>query len=164
MLCYTIIFLTQPVIFQAPQRDDPLRVILHELDGVPNFRVDDEADELHNARDRAITLELTNRFAVVKGMSNVSSLLICLRPFLDPLAEEKALWVRAKRGVLAILRVQPGKDLVESLMLPVTEDHELLWEEIIDNEMSNERVRHHARRIASATVADTSYRLDDIRT
>ena len=58
----------QPVISQAPQRDDPLRVILHELDGVPNFRVDGEADELHNARDREITLELTNRFAVVKGM------------------------------------------------------------------------------------------------
>jgi hypothetical protein len=61
-------FLMSPLIFQAPQRDDALRVILHELDGVPNFRVDGEADELHNARDRAITLELTNRFAVVNGM------------------------------------------------------------------------------------------------
>jgi Ras GTPase-activating-like protein IQGAP2/3 len=49
-------------------------------------------------------------------------------------------------------------------MLPVTEDHELLWEEIIDNEMSNERMRHQARRMASTTVADTSYRLEDIRT
>lgn len=85
-------------------------------------------------------------------------------PFTDALAEEKALWVRAKRGVLAILRAQPGKDLVDSLMLPVTEDHELLWEEIIDNEMSNERMRHQARRMASATVADSSYRLEDIRT
>jgi Ras GTPase-activating-like protein IQGAP2/3 len=84
--------------------------------------------------------------------------------FADPLAEEKALWVRAKRGVLAILRVQPGKDLVDSLMLPVTEDHEALWEEIIDNEMNNEQMRHRARRMASATVADTSYRLEDIRT
>lgn len=68
LLCYATTFLTQHVKSQAPQRDDPLRVILHELDGVPNFRVDGEADELHNARDRAITLELTNRFAIVKGM------------------------------------------------------------------------------------------------
>lgn len=100
----------------------------------------------------------------MKGTSNVSSPRICLMPFADPLAEEKALWVRAKRGVLAILRVQPGKDFVDSLMLPVTEDHELLWEEIIDNEMSNDRMRQRARRVASTTVADSSYRLEDIRT
>ena len=69
LLCHVRTFLTRPIISQAPQRDDHLRVILHELDGVPNFRVDGETDELHNARDRAITLELTNRFAVVEGMS-----------------------------------------------------------------------------------------------
>lgn len=51
----------------APHRDDPLRAILHELDGVPNLRSAANAEELHDARDRAITLELTNRFAVVKG-------------------------------------------------------------------------------------------------
>ena len=33
----------------------------------------------------------------------------------DPRADEKAYWVQAKRAVLAILRVQPAKDLVESL-------------------------------------------------
>jgi Ras GTPase-activating-like protein IQGAP2/3 len=38
-----------------------------ELEGVPNLGVDDGSNELHDARDRAITLELTNRFAVVKG-------------------------------------------------------------------------------------------------
>lgn len=132
---------------QALHRDDPLRAILHELDGVPNMRSSDNADELHDARDRAITLELTNRFAVVK----------------DEQAELKALWVRAKRGVLAILRVQPSKDLIESLMQPVTEDHEVLWEEIIDNEMNAERLRQRNRRMASTTQADTSYRLEDIR-
>lgn len=40
-----------------------LKVILLELDGVPNLG----NDELKDARDRAITLELTNRFANVKG-------------------------------------------------------------------------------------------------
>lgn len=75
----------------------------------------------------------------------------------------KALWVRGKRGVLAILRVQPAKDLVESLMQPVTDDHELIWEEIIDSEMNAERMRQHSRRMASTTQADSSYRLEDIR-
>jgi len=81
----------------------------------------------------------------------------------DEEAELKALWVRAKRGVLAILRVQPAKDLVESLMQPVTDDHEILWEEIIDSEMNAERMRHRNRRMASTTQADSSYRLEDIR-
>jgi Ras GTPase-activating-like protein IQGAP2/3 len=81
----------------------------------------------------------------------------------DEEAELKALWVRAKRGVLAILRVQPAKDLVESLMQPVTDDHEVLWEEIIDSEMNAERMRHRNRRMASTTQADSSYRLEDIR-
>ncbi|KAG8821050.1 hypothetical protein FRC18_011521 [Serendipita sp. 400] len=132
----------------APQRDDTLRAILTELEGPPLFGSDDGSHELHDARDRAITLELTNRFAIVR----------------DDQAELKALWVRAKRGVLAILRVQPAKDLIEALMQPVTEDHEILWEEIIDNEMSAERMQQRTRRMASTTQADDSYRLEDIRT
>ncbi|CAG7849424.1 Ras GTPase-activating-like protein IQGAP1 [Serendipita indica DSM 11827] len=132
----------------APQREDTLRAILTELEGPPMLSDHTGSSDLHDARDRAITLELTNRFAVVR----------------DEQAELKALWVRAKRGVLAILRVQPAKDLVESLMQPVTEDHELLWEEIIDNEMNAERMKQHRnRRMASTTQADASYRLEDIR-
>ena len=49
--------------FQAPSRGDVLRVILTELDGVPHLG----NDELKDARDRAITLVLTNRFANVRG-------------------------------------------------------------------------------------------------
>ena len=49
---------------QAPTRGDVLRVILTELDGVPNLG----NEELKDARDRAITLVLTNRFASVRGM------------------------------------------------------------------------------------------------
>ncbi|KAK0242763.1 ras GTPase-activating protein [Armillaria nabsnona] len=124
--------------------DDALKIILRELDGVPQFG----NEELKDARDHVITLELTNRFADVK----------------DPHAEEKALWVQAKRGVLAILRVQPAQDLVESLLQPVTDDDELIWEGILDAEIVNEEARHtHPGRQASQAVADSAYRLEDIR-
>ncbi|KAI6047200.1 ras GTPase-activating protein [Pisolithus marmoratus] len=122
----------------SPSREDGLRVILQELNGVPNI----ENDELKDARDKAITLELTNRFARVR----------------DPQADEKALWVQAKRGVLAILRVQPAQDLVDSLMRPVTEAEELRWEAIIaemDHEPANRRM--------PSTSGDAGYRLEDIR-
>ncbi|KAG6378565.1 ras GTPase-activating protein [Boletus reticuloceps] len=123
----------------STSREDALRIILHELDGVPHL----DNDELKDARDKAITLELTNRFARVR----------------DPQADEKALWVQAKRGVLAILRVQPAQDLVESLMHPVTEEDELRWETIV-TEMDNEPT---SRRMPSTSGAESGYRLEDIR-
>ncbi|KAF9534346.1 IQ domain-containing protein-containing RasGAP [Crepidotus variabilis] len=123
-------------------RDDALRIILTELGGVPRLDI----AELKDARETQITLELTNRFAHVK----------------DPQAEEKTLWVQAKRGVLAILRVQPAQDLLESLMRPVTENDELLWEEILETELETE-VRQIPRRQPSAVNNDSAYRLEDIR-
>ncbi|KAG2152223.1 ras GTPase-activating protein [Suillus cothurnatus] len=123
----------------SPDRHDALRVILHELDGVPHL----DNDELKDARDRAVTLELTNRFAHVR----------------DPQADEKALWVQAKRSVLAILRVQPAQDLVESLMRPVSDDDELRWENILV-EMDNEPM---PRRMPSTSAGESAYRLEDIR-
>ncbi|TFK55685.1 ras GTPase-activating protein [Heliocybe sulcata] len=128
----------------APTRDDIMRVILHELDGVPHLG----SDELKDARDKAVTLELSNRFAHVR----------------DPQADEKALWVQAKRGVLAILRVQPAKDLVEALMQPVTEEHEELWDEILRNEEIADRKRTRSRRqMPSTTGYESAYRMEDIR-
>ncbi|KAG8965048.1 hypothetical protein FRC03_001003 [Tulasnella sp. 419] len=124
-------------------REDPLRVILTELNGVPNLG----SDELKDARDRAITLDLTNRFAHVE----------------DPHADEKALWVQAKRGVLAILRVQPAKDLVESLMQPVTDEHEAIWEEIVEKELASDHLRQRKTRMPSTSGPDAAYRLEDIR-
>lgn len=123
-------------------KDDPVRVILAELGGVPHLGT----EELKDARDTAITVELTNRFANVQ----------------DPHAEEKTLWVQAKRGVLAILRVQPAQDLLESLMRPVTENDETLWEDILEAEMENE-IKQMPRRQPSAAVQDSAYRLEDIR-
>ncbi|RDB22579.1 Ras GTPase-activating-like protein rng2 [Hypsizygus marmoreus] len=135
--------LSQHIDHIAPSKDDTLRIILAELVGVPNLG----NEELKNARDTAITLELTNRFAHVR----------------DPHAEEKTLWVQAKRGVLAILRVQPAQDLIESLMRPVTDEDELVWEEILEAEMENEQVRQIPRRQPSAIAAESAYRLEDIR-
>ncbi|KAG6880044.1 hypothetical protein C0992_007361 [Termitomyces sp. T32_za158] len=126
----------------APSKGDTLRVILTELDGVPHLG----SEELNHARDTSITLELTNRFAHVR----------------DPHAEEKTLWVQAKRGVLAILRVQPAQDLWESLMRPVTEKDEVMWEEILDAEMESERIRY-PRHQPSTFAPDAVYRLEDIR-
>jgi Ras GTPase-activating-like protein IQGAP2/3 len=81
----------------------------------------------------------------------------------DPQAEEKALWVQAKRGVLAILRVQPAQDLVESLMRPVTDDEEEKWDDILQSEIDNEQMKQHPGRMPSATGPDAGYRLEDIR-
>jgi Ras GTPase-activating-like protein IQGAP2/3 len=81
----------------------------------------------------------------------------------DPHAEEKTLWVQAKRGVLAILRVQPAQDLLESLMRPVTEEDEANWEDILEAEMENEQVRQIPRRQPSTAAAESAYRLEDIR-
>ncbi|KAK2466197.1 hypothetical protein APHAL10511_001839 [Amanita phalloides] len=127
----------------APQSQDTLRHIIVELDGVPHLG----DDNLKDARDTPITLELTNRFAHVS----------------DPHTEEKTLWVQAKRSVLAILRVQPARDLLESLMHPVTEEDEQTWEEILQAEAENEQARQIPRRQPSAAVADSAYRLEDIR-
>lgn len=80
----------------------------------------------------------------------------------DPHADEKALWVQCKRGVLAILRVQPAKDLLESLFQPVEEEHEFMWEDIVDHELITDRKRN--RRMPSATGPESAYRLEDIRT
>lgn len=122
--------------------DDILRVILSELGGVPHL----DNDELKDARDTAITLELTNRFADVQ----------------DPHAEEKTIWVQAKRGVLAVLRVQPAGDLLESLLQPVTDNDELIWEDILEAEMESE-MKQPPRRQPSAAAPDSAYRLEDIR-
>ncbi|CAE6429290.1 unnamed protein product [Rhizoctonia solani] len=136
--------LTQNVEQVASDKNDPIRAVLTELVGPPTLSA---TDELKDARDRAVTLELSNRFAQVK----------------DPLAEEKAIWVQAKRGVLAILRVQPAKDLVESLMRPVTDNDEYTWEDIVDKELVTDRMLQK-RRLPSQGAQDSAYRLEDIRT
>jgi Ras GTPase-activating-like protein IQGAP2/3 len=64
-----VLYALLSILSQGPARDDPLRTILHELDGVPQLG----SEELKDARDRAITLELTNRFAQVQGKDLTSN-------------------------------------------------------------------------------------------
>lgn len=71
--------------------------------------------------------------------------------------------MHAKRGVLAILRVQPAQDLVESLMRPVTDEEEEIWEQILEAEMENEQIRQIPSRQRSEAAGDSAYRLEDIR-
>ncbi|CED83182.1 iq domain-containing protein-containing [Phaffia rhodozyma] len=49
---------------------------------------------------------------------------------LDPEAELKAEWARAKRLILAVLRIQPDKDILASLIAPVEDEHLDMWHEI----------------------------------
>lgn len=73
--------------------------------------------------------------------------------------------MQAKRGVLAVLRVQPAANLVESLVEPVTYAHEALWEEIVNTELVyNEMQEQRHGRQPSAGINDSAYRLQDIRT
>jgi len=71
--------------------------------------------------------------------------------------------VQAKRTVLAILRVQPGRDLVESLMQAVSDEHETMWEDILESEMESDNRLRHPRRAPSAAAQESAYRLEDIR-
>lgn len=40
----------------------------------------------------------------------------------------------AKRLILAVLRVQPGKDIMSSLIAPVEEEHMILWEQMVQDD------------------------------
>lgn len=55
--------ITRLIPIQKSEHDDTLKAILAELGGVPHL----DNEELREARDTAITLELTNRFAYVHG-------------------------------------------------------------------------------------------------
>ena len=108
-------------------------------------------------------MELTNRFAQVQGKDLTFNQTKYPKLYLDPRAEEKTLWVQAKRTVLAILRVQPAKDLVESLMQPVSDEHEMMWEDILESEIESDHRLRHPRRMPSMAVQESAYRLEDIR-
>ena len=65
--------------------------------------------------------------------------------------------------MLAILRVQPAEDLVESLMRPVTDEDEARWDDILENDMEHENTKQQSRRMPSTMGAEAAYRLEDIR-
>ena len=47
-------------------------------------------------------------------------------------------------------------------MQPVTDEHEMFWEDIVDREMMNDRMRARQQRVPLASGVDSAYRLEDI--
>lgn len=48
-------------------------------------------------------------------------------------------------------------------MQPVSEEHEMFWEDIVDRELMTDHMRQRQRRMPSTTGAESAYRLDDIK-
>lgn len=60
--------------------------------------------------------------------------------------------------------MQPAADLVESLVEPVTDEHEDLWEEVVNTELVYTEIQEQRqRRQPSTGVTESAYRLEDIR-
>ncbi|KAG0144428.1 hypothetical protein CROQUDRAFT_47337 [Cronartium quercuum f. sp. fusiforme G11] len=122
----------------APGKDDPLRAVVLELGGAPSAA----SAELDQARAGEIALNLENRLAVNQ----------------DPEAEMKALWVKTKRYVLAMLKVQPRVTLMDAFLEPVNEEHEDEWARIVMEEVEWEQ-RRIGRRVDERPAGNT---LEDV--
>ncbi|KAK4047448.1 iqgap- protein [Microbotryomycetes sp. JL221] len=105
----------------APDSNDPLRMIVVELGGVP---IGGSA-ELTRARADEVPLTLTTR----------------LRADDDPNAEGKLLFSQAKRKVIGILKVHSGNDLEQVLSQQVTEEDEITWSTIVEEELQDEQIQ-----------------------
>ncbi|PLW35535.1 hypothetical protein PCASD_14368 [Puccinia coronata f. sp. avenae] len=142
------IYLTHSLVAQdldliAPSRDDPLKVLLLELGPAPSAA----SAELDHARAGEIALPLQNKLTVK----------------LDPEADVKALWLKTKRYVLAMLKVQPGLTLMDAFLAPVTVEHELEWARIVAAEIESERTRKgHSPLISSSDQNHASHTLEDV--
>lgn len=90
-------------------------------------------------------------------LHQTSLVLTRTNPLADPEAVQKQLFSRAKRRVLAILKVHHGSDLEAVLAQQVTEDDEDLWARLVDEEDEEEQRQAQAQR--RPVVAQ----LDDIR-
>ncbi|CAG8528063.1 5585_t:CDS:2 [Cetraspora pellucida] len=95
----------------APQPNDILRQIFHELGDAPPTEEDP-----NDAGTKEVSLTLTSRLA--------------LEAMNDPDAEIKHLFVETKRLVLLIMRVQNGENLLDILVKAVTEQDENIYTEI----------------------------------
>ncbi|CAH7690973.1 hypothetical protein PPACK8108_LOCUS26490 [Phakopsora pachyrhizi] len=122
---------------EAPEDDDPLRVVMNELGGAPSAA----SAELDQARSGEIALHLESKLTVTQ----------------DPEADLKALWVKTKRYVLAMLKVQPEKSLLDAFLAPVTEEHEDEWSRIVMEEIEFERNRKQKISPSSSSSTDHHY-------
>ncbi|WAQ93373.1 hypothetical protein PtA15_18A433 [Puccinia triticina] len=140
------IYLTHSLVMQdldliAPSRDDPLKALLLELGAAPSAA----SAELDHARAGEIALPLQNKLTVKLE------------------ADVKSLWLRTKRYVLAMLKVQPGVTLLDAFLAPVTEEHELEWARIVSDEIECERNRKRdSPTISSSDQNHSAHTLEDV--
>lgn len=118
----------------APNKQDPLRVILDEIGPPP------EGSAKQTTRGQEISLTLTNRFADVDSTEAVN----------------KRLFAQTKRFCLNILRVQRGGNLREILESDITQEQLKLYELQQEREVqiSAERATKPGGLKKSATVDD----------
>lgn len=75
----------------------------------------------------------------------------------------KGLWLKTKRYVLAMLKVQPGVTLLDAFLAPVTEEHELEWARIVSAEIESERNRkRESPLISSSDQHHSPHTLEDV--
>jgi Ras GTPase-activating-like protein IQGAP2/3 len=48
-------------------------------------------------------------------------------------------------------------------MQPVSDEHEMMWEDILESEIESDHRLRHPRRMPSMAVQESAYRLEDIR-
>ncbi|KAF9140975.1 hypothetical protein BGX30_005666 [Mortierella sp. GBA39] len=113
----------------APELDDPLRVILSELNNPPS------GFEEHSQGHGEVCLTLQNRFT-----ANLD----------DPDMDLKHLFVETKRYILSIIRIQSGRNLMEILERRVTLHEEQAWEDLKATEMKRQR-QHYQRRLENGS-------------
>lgn len=68
----------------------------------------------------------------------------------------KALWVKTKRYVLAMLKVQPRVTLMDAFLEPVNEEHEDEWARIVAQEVECAQRQAGKRRSRPLSVLGTS--------
>ncbi|KAI8810415.1 hypothetical protein BJ742DRAFT_747546 [Cladochytrium replicatum] len=110
-----------------PSKDDPLNQILNDLGNPPpQSEIKDNAG--------AVTLVLVNRFAKID----------------DADSQIRNIFMETKRYILSVIRIQSGKNLLETLDAPVTEEQEKQFTEL----QLRENDRQQAKREAAAAAKD----------
>jgi Ras GTPase-activating-like protein IQGAP2/3 len=120
--------------------DDPIASVLNELEGPPIG---------YDQSNNTVRLRVTNRLAQLQQS--------------DPrLAQLRELEVQAKRHVLAVLRVQTGKDLYDVFLKHPTEEDEQRWIYEVHRDIALDQARL-ARHDLPPTPAEAEYQMENIR-
>lgn len=123
----------------APEPNDPLREILKDLGQIPSVEAllggvrepipgEDKEDIINEASKEELCLTLSNKF---EGISD------------DDGSDMKALFVRTKRMVVDLLRVQPGDNLTHILYTPATQEQEEEHQKMITERDQKDMEKFH---------------------